>query len=316
VASNDIIKRFKSAQGSLQLFLREGKPAIELLTANPLAGFCLALNADIKQPAELSPLSAAHAYVTKPQREILAWLGFTPATEAVAKIGRKCVPESLSIARCRGLRQALRHEDVRQMLAHLPRINAGVMGLVSNRMLLPYLTPQLLLEVANNATEDTRSDYAQLLTDIYELEVELCHEAPTQKCSSKNEMRTLHQKLIEEIVRSGGRYYKQRIFPSPPLLGVTTNDLTIMPITKIGELQALGREQHNCVAAYARRISSGECYIYRVAMKNSVCTLCITQKDGGAWQISELESVCNKPAPEEVVHVVQQWLDAKARAVK
>ncbi len=261
MSAKNPIERFQSARGAIRLFVLEGKQAaVYLLTSNPLAGFCLANNTDIKCPPEPSPLAAARFYVTKPQREILGWLGFRPATEAVAKIGRKCVPESLTIERCRRLRQALRREDIRQLLAHLPRINTGVLALVAEGELLTYLAPQLRLQVAEGAIEDGPPEYIELLRDIHELRLELGHGEPTRKLSSVKEMRIVHQELVEEITRSGGRRYRERQFSAPPVSGITKVDLTITPITNVGGLQTLSRSQHNCVAAYVRSVSNKECY--------------------------------------------------------
>ena len=49
-------------------------------------------------------------------------------------------------------------------------------------------------------------------------------------------------------------------------------------------------------------------YIYRVTVKDSEYTLRIVKNQNDKWQVSELKGMCNKPAPSEVVHAVQQWL--------
>lgn len=311
MSAKGVIERFSSAHGCLNMLALEGRPAIELLAANPLVGFCLAVNEHIKKPPVVSPQAAARFYVTKPQREILAWLGFEPATESVAKIGRKCVPASLTIDRCREFRFALREEDARQLLAHVPRINAGVIALVGEPGFLAYLTSQLLQAVSEDLGEDTRPWCAELLRDIYELDLELGHGAPTRRFSSLNQMSERHQELIAEITRRGGKRYRGRSFPSPPVDGITTSNLTIKPIVKVGELDALGRDQRNCVASYARLVFAGSCYIYKVTAGGKVWTLCISKNHSGKWEPSQLKGLCNRDAPEEVMQAVQQWLCRK-----
>lgn len=308
LSAKGIIHEFASAHGCLELFVQEGRPAVELLTANPLVGFCLAVNEYIQQPAEIAPLSAARFYVTKPQREILAWLGFRPASEAVVKIGRKCVPKSLTIERCREFRLALREKQARKLLAHVPRINAGVMALVGEVGFLPYLTPALLLTVSQDSAEDTQPKCAELLRDIHHLDLELEHQGPRPEFSSISQMHQRHQELIAEIFRRGGRKHRERFFPPPPLDGIATNTLFITPVTTVGGLQALGRDQHNCVASYASRILAGQCYVYKVIADRDVWTLCISKNSSEKWEVSELKGLCNHAAPRNITQAVQQWL--------
>jgi hypothetical protein len=303
-----ILSRFRSCHGSIELFALEGREALNLLASNPLAGFCLAVNGEFTKQAKLWPLSAARTMMTKPQRDILAWLGFRPATEAVAKIGRKCVPESLSLDRCLRLRRTVSHDRHRHLLAHLSRVNAGVIALVSERDQQPLLTPRLLSEVAESPIEDTRAECSAFLADIRQMWREVRRDERLPALMSLNRVRALHDELIKEINRKGVRWFRGRIYPPPPLPGITTNDLIVTPITNVDDLQALGRAQHNCVASYARRVLSGNTYIYRVtAGGGHVCTLCLVKARNGFWRVAEFRGVCNRPAPPETISPLHRW---------
>ena len=159
-----VVAKFHSCEGAIELFSRGGQPACELLASNPLAGFCLALT-HIFKSATCAPLATANDLVQKPQREILAWCGFKPATEAIAKIGRKVAPESLTSERSLQLRRILVDGETREMLAHLKKINAGVIDLVSSIQLRKAITPQLLNAVADSDEELSDSETAPLLKD-------------------------------------------------------------------------------------------------------------------------------------------------------
>jgi hypothetical protein len=127
--------------------------------------------------------------------------------------------------------------------------------------------------------------------------------------SSVRRVRDLHDELIQEINRRGVRWVRGRIYPPPPLPGITTNDLIVTPITNVDELQKLGRAQHNCVASYARRVLAGNNYIYRVTTGNGhVCTLCLVKAANGLWRVAEFRGVCNRPAPAEAIRPLHRWL--------
>ena len=285
-----------------------GKEAVELLTANPLAGYCLAINEQIKQPAVLFPHSATQDLMAKPQRAIFAWLGFTPATEALAKVGRKCIPEALNIERCQRLLRTWRLAEVRELLAHVPRINAGVLALVSQREILPYLTPQLLLEVANNRAEELHPECVEWLIDLRDKQFELGQESRAPKCTSVAQIRVLRQRLGTEIIRCGGRIHRGLAFPAAPLPELNTKTLSITPITTIGGLRGLGEIQHNCVATYALSVTNGKRYVYKVTMNGKAYTLCLAIDPYCMWQVFELKGMSNCSAPSAVVQAVQQWL--------
>ena len=84
------------------------------------------------------------------QRDVLGWLRF-PEREGAARIVAKVIPEAVTEASMLALRAALADEHAARLLAHLPHVNAGVLGLVGDATLRPAVTPRLLAEVAASA---------------------------------------------------------------------------------------------------------------------------------------------------------------------
>lgn len=307
--SEKIIAQYVDCHGRIELFAQQGPEALELLASSPLLGFCLAVNDRFRKGARTWPMAAARQYMARPQREILDWLGFTPATEAVAKIARKCEPSSLTVGRCFRLQKAITDDHVREMLAHLPRINAGVIGLVSDRDLQPLLTPKFLGEVACDPTENRDDAVVGLVTDIRRMHRLVHRQEPLPALVSLRRAKMLHDKLIVELNHRRPRPLRCGEFPTPPVLGVARDDLIISPIATVDELRALGRAQHNCVASYASRVKRGKDFIYRVVAEDGeTYTLCLSKTRDGRWPVSEFKGLCNRPAPHSVLQEVNRWL--------
>lgn len=301
------IESFRQARGTLSLFVSEGKACSELLRSNPLAGFCLALNDQFLQPATIAPLATARELVDKPQREILGWLGFRPATEAVAKIGRKCVPCSLNVERCRRFRPALADLAMREMLAHVPRINAGVMALVSAAELRSYLTPSLLSEIAGRNDEDNTESTAETLLDVHEMRavVRLGEQPP--RFTSRQQIMDAHTTLIQELNRPGTLRVNPQAFPPPPFPAHRAGDIQIVPLTSPSALQLFERELRILISAYAEVIREGDAYIYRALIHGEQCAVTLIRGLDNYWRVSQLMGYNNRPV-NRADAVVHQWL--------
>jgi len=302
-----IVKRFKACDGAIKLFVFVGQPALELLASNPLAGFCLALNEYFHRPIMYYPLTAARAQMQKNQREILGWLGFRPATESMAKIGRKCVPEALNLERCLQLRRTLGAPETRERLAHLRRIHAGVIGLIASRELRTMVTPQLLHVVAENDDEITTPVTAGLLTDIIKMRATLRHNDQLRPFYSFQRIVEEHDALVFELNNSEISQLAEEIFPLPPIPGYSKPDEEILPIRTPGALKALGREQHNCVASYHKQILNHAGYIYRVKVGAEVSTLSLIKGHTGWCTIDQLKTSCNRLVSPSTKLVVKRW---------
>lgn len=310
MSSARIIRRFLACEGSIELFILEGQPAVELLCSNPLAGFCLALNHIFHKPVIHWPLAAARDLMQKPQREILAWLGFKPATESVAKIGRKCLPEAMSLERCLHLRRVLAEDEAREMLVHLRRVNAGVIELIASRQLRAAVAPQLLHAVADSDEEAARADTATLLKDALRMRSILHRKDSLRPFHSRLRIVEEHDALVFELNSRGVTRFAYREFPPPPVAGYCKPGEQIAAVRNPAALQALGREQHNCVGSYEKRILSGSVYIYCVSVAKEVSTLSLVKDRHGCWAIDELKTSCNQPVSQLTRFVVNRWFEA------
>ena len=311
---SSIVEKFIADEGVVESFSGTGQLALELLASNPLVGFCLAHNRIFHKPASLQPLIAARSQLQKPQREILSWLGFKPATEAVAKVGRKCVPESLTLERALQLRRILVDDETRGLLAHLHRINAGVIELVASRQLSSAITPQLLNAVASNDDEVTNADTAMLLRDILRMRSMVRYKKdPLRPFHSKHRIVKEHDRLSTELYERGMSSQTRLIFPHHPIGGWQRPGEQITPIHSSDALLALGREQHNCVASYQDAILGGKIYIYRVEVQGEVCTLSIVDKGNKTYEIGELKAAYNAQPSELTQFVVRRWLSSGER---
>jgi hypothetical protein len=284
----------------LSLIARCGPAARDLVVSNPALAYALASNWVFHKPAVRRPLRSARALLApgRKQREILGWLGF-PATEWARRLLRKIPVSSVGILRLLYLRDSLADAAVHKLLSHLPRINAGVIRIVTDPALRRHATPRLLEEVAHDPHEDRRPRAAFLLRDCLAM-----HRGPARfpALRSLARLREVHDSLAEELWGEA-RSLRNVAFPPPPLEG-TPN---IVPITDLWELEEEGRIQRNCVASYAHRIlASRKVYIYRVLAPER-CTLSVARR-GDRWVLSEIRSACNRPASPETIRVVQEWI--------
>jgi hypothetical protein len=255
----------------------------------------------------VSPVADAWRLVYQPQRAVFAWLGF-PGTEAMAKLGRKCVPESLTIDRCLRLRRSMRDENARSSLAHLPRINGGVIDLVTQRNGARTVTPQLLAEVAVNRDEDRGDTSAPVLEDAQRMARVLRRRRELEAIRTRQQLREAHDEMVREMNERKRQSRQGRPFPEPPIPGVESKTISIVPITTCEQLAELGREQHNCVASYAEAIRAGRVYIYRVACGTEVCTLSVQRNGPDRWTAQEMRAVCNQNASLKAWRFVYDWI--------
>jgi hypothetical protein len=299
-------EKFQSRQWALLQLFHAREQTLELAALNPALCFALGNHpafspehgpCDREDPAKVSE---------RRQREIAGWLGFPP-TDGAVRILAKLAPESASVELLRPLRSVIEDPEVAKALAHLPKLNAGVVAIVLERRLLAASTPKLLAEVAEVPTEKYRADTASLLGDTLTMFRSVHPSRGTPKLQSLARLRELHDEVSVEFLRRENPRLRSTKFPRPPLRG--TPD--IVPLTTMPELVEEGRVQSNCVATYAERVQRGGIYIYRV-LKPQRATLSIVEAPGGDWEIGELKSHSNNAVSEPTRRAVETWLDEHA----
>jgi hypothetical protein len=302
-----LLAPYQSRQWHLLSFLaRGGTGAAELVAMNPALAFALASNWVFHKPDVQQPLRAARALVKKRQRDALAWLGF-PGTEAARKVLAKIIPESVSISCLLYLRDAMADNTMFKAMSHLPRLNTGVLRMVTDPQLFPFTTPALLEEIALYRKENLRSESAYLLSDSKRMYEQLY---PNATCfpviRRRKALQGFHDMLVDEMAHAD--IDTRVVFPPPPIEGTDT----IIPITNAEDLVTEGRMQHHCIASYINQVAwHKKLYVYRV-LKPERATLAVVRKHD-AWHIHDLKLACNAKPSGETYHVVMRWLERQCR---
>jgi hypothetical protein len=304
----------------------------DIARSNPCLAFMLTLPAYFTGTPRHAWWARAHdahldvecvrGLVRRRQRTTLTNLGF-PAEGSVGVV-RKVVPAALTLQRCRALRAALHRRGVRERLVHLPRVNAGVLALVSEE-LEAHTTAGFLEAVALDAGQDREATTAALVRDAVSLARQVGRDLRGLVFRSGEHVCAVHDELVQEWQaqhlerRPHARRQAdprpgtdtpsvERPFPSPPIPGTDA----IIPITTPALLREEAQRMKNCCATYAARIRRRKCYVYRV-LEPERATLSITRTND-EWAIEELRRATNKDANAETWTAIRAWLATAPRA--
>ena len=296
-----VAERFPARQWGVLRMVQEREAAADLLEQNPALGFCTANLAKFrtlfgnlgKQAAELS---------RRPQREVLAWLGF-PDTQAWVNIVRKLLPETVTVERALALRAVSAVPEVTQRLAHVPAINTGLLELANQPNLLAQVSPALLNEIATAEEERLQASAVRLLEDMVRELQHMGRRPGLAVIKTLGQLRQRSHEVAEEfqqhvdVMRSAGSFLE------PPVPGTAD----IVPLTDAGQLLEEGRAQRNCVGGYGPRVVTGKVFVYRV-LKPERATLSLRLAADGGWEIEQLLRACNQPVSPATWQSVQRWL--------
>lgn len=295
------VEKFQSRQWGIHRLARESEGVIEFVRLNPALAFGLG---NIKPFREkFTTTEGAVALSRRRQRDVAEVLGF-PSTEGAAKILAKIYPESVSVDILLLLRDALRRDEALKALSHMRKLNAGVLTLIATPHLLQASTPALLAEVAESATEKYQARASEMLSDMLEMLAAIDPTAGRPKIQSLARLRAMHTEVSTKFLTLRPSGCVGTRLPSPPLRG--TRDIT--PILTVPALVEEGRDQNNCVAAYAERVRRRTTFIYRV-LRPERATLSIVKGEDGDWRIAELECRGNTRVSAITRIAVEVWLD-------
>ena len=331
-----IVEPFGSHQWALMVLVQAEPWAKELALGNPVLAYALANSDKFRGSPPEAAAVQARWYCHKKQRELLEWLGF-PGTEPVARLIRKILPESASPAFLYRLNHALKADKrVLEYLSRLKVINAAVLELVT---ILPYLdliTPNLLMEVAN---EPAGVLFADMIHGGLAILQQITPHPNIKPFASVKQVRGFREAVAtkyraylhrQELLREEARLHadrerqRQRMvemadrrmryelrrkniwndFPPPPIPG--TKD--IIPLTSYEQLYAEGNDQVHCVASYHRRVLLGSTYVYRILAPERA-TLAIVRGTDDRWYRSELNGKGNSKVNSATEKMVDMWLE-------
>ena len=294
-------ERFSSRQWAVLRMVQEREEALDIVEQNSALGFCVANLGKFRtlfgnlgrQAGELS---------RRPQREILAWLGF-PDSQAWVNVFGKILPETITVERALALRKVSKDTELIKRLAHVTSINTGLLAIAVRPRLLADLSPALLNEVAASEAERLQASALRLLEDILEA-WRYMDQRP--RLGGIKTLAALHQRSLEaneDVQRYVEMQQKRFLFPAPPFPGTAD----IIPLTDGKELLEEGRQQRNCVGGYGERVARGEVFIYRILAPERA-TLAIEPSAGGGYEIQQLKRACNQPVAQATLQSVQRWL--------
>lgn len=276
---------------------RCGPVADDLLVANPCLAYMLARVSGFSAGPESQP----PAWATRPyssQKSILGRLGF-PATDQMRRAAYKVLHSAMSVPRLVLLRQTLKREPtVLERLSHLRRINANV--LVATYAGGTQVTAHLLSQLSATSHDDPAAPLGTAIADTIRGWRVLRPRAVLPVFDQVASVRQLHEQIIQELRDYKGSGVTE--FPPPPIRGTDT----ILPLSCVRDLVAEGREQHNCVASYARQARSRQVALYKVLAPQRA-TLSLSRR-GLVWAISELKGTCNRPVSGNTWEAVRAWL--------
>jgi hypothetical protein len=191
-----------------------GDPALELAhTRGRALGFMIANAWVFAEHRVQWEMRRCRSLLRRKRWEAAGALQFPP-TKPVVKVLSRVVSAALSIPAMLYLRGALSDPAILKRLGHVPRINRGCIGVVSDARLLPHCSQSLLVEVgAGPYFEGSILSLRRTFHDTLDLLADRGGRLPTFR--SLAQLYTLHDELGLEARR---RKPRQRVvFPPEPL---------------------------------------------------------------------------------------------------
>lgn len=297
------IAPFPERQFSLLSLAARCPGGLDLLHSTPALALLLA-NSWVFRPAVAWPLRSVRTLLRKRQREQLRWLGWPAPGEQTLRILRKVPAACCTVINLLYLRDALCDTANLKTLSHLPRVNRGVVGIVSSPAIAPLATMNLLNEVGGSRREDSGPRTAYNMRHLLALGRALGQNLRGCRLHSRAQLRQRIMDLEEKLaVEEEFRRIANLRFPQPPIPG---ND-HFQPIRSPLELSREGRAQHHCIASYGPEIAEGEAYAYRVLLPWQRATLLIGRKND-TWQLLDCRAKCNDTITESTHSSVRAWL--------
>lgn len=299
------LARFRSHQWNLIILLSMKRRFYDLLKSNPVLAYYLANTPEVMRRIYRKELMMEDL-AGMPQAGLAEILGIAP-TKSMIRTLRKIAPVSASPGQVAQLQRCSRSEQRMKMLAHLQKINAGVLALAS--MPEPYIehvTPQLLESVSRSGKDLCYSSIDTVLMNFVLTHRELDPDRRVPRFEHRDQLQ--HQLHVIETRYADIRNRKlmdKTPFEFPPPIPQTD---TIVALTSPYEVTEEGRKQHHCVACHGESVKKGDTYIYRV-LEPERATLEIRRGEDGVWRIGQIQLACNKQPKRETKMAVLEWLN-------
>ena len=296
---------FQSFQWNPLVFLHFNRDFYDLLKSSPALAYYLANDRDVS----LRIYRERHSFLPKligtKQVDLLDYVGLG-CTKQMVGIVKKIRAESADMDNIRELQKVRGIPEALKALSHLESINMGVLALVAEGdRIMRYLTPTFLSDVSQERPSHYSTAIYGLFGECQRMHRLLNPQRPFPRMASLAKFREYYDELAALLANphGGGLPSSWEELPPPPI----QDSEDIQAIQTHRGLWDEGRQQHNCVATYVKRVTSGYIYVYRV-LKPQRATLAIA-RNRDRWHIDELKGTCNRPVDQETHQAVAAWLD-------
>ncbi len=296
---------FQSCQWNPLVFLHFNRDFYDLLKSSPALAYYLANDRDVSLRIYRERQSFLPKLIETKQVDLLDYVGLG-CTKQMVGIVKKIRPESADMDNVRELQKVRRIPEALKALSHLESINMGVLALVAEGdRIMRYLTPTFLSNVSQERPSHYSTAIYGLFSECQRMHRLLNPQRPFPRMASLAKFREYYDELAALLTNphGGGLPSSWEELPPPPI----QDSEDIQAIQTHRGLWDEGRQQHNCVATYVKRVTSGYIYVYRV-LKPQRATLAIA-RNRDRWHIDELKGTCNQPVDQKTLQAVTAWLD-------
>ncbi len=190
------IARFPSHHWPLLEFAHNHAPFRDLLHTNPVLAYAMACNDELHKTTPAIAARRATLFATRRQREVAGLLDF-PATEATVKLLRRIEPEAVNPSILRLLMRSLPlAAPLATRVAHLPRLNAGILAFLIHPTLRSHAAPELLAELASAPEEHAAAPTADQLFDIARMRADIPQPPALPACTSRRQIHRAHHHVL------------------------------------------------------------------------------------------------------------------------
>ncbi len=296
---------FQSCQWNPLVFLHFNRDFYDLLKSSPALAYYLANDRDVSLRIYRERQSFLTKLIGTKQVDLLDHVGLG-CTKQMVGIVKKIRAESADMDNIRELQKVRGIPEALKALSHLESINMGVLALVAEGdRIMRHLTPTFLSDVSQERSSHYSTAIYGLFSECQRMHRLLNPQRPFPRMASLAKFREYYDELAALLANphGGGLPSLWEELPAPPI----QDSQDIQAIQTHRGLWDEGRQQHNCVATYVKRVTSGYIYVYRV-LKPQRATLAIA-RNRGRWHIDELKGTCNQPVGQETLQAVTAWLD-------
>jgi len=253
------------------------------------------------------------ALLSARRRRIAARFGF-PGTELAVRLLSKIPAEWVSPELLRTLRDFLAERGPGcDALAHLPRINLAVLGVLGHQELSSPVSFECLRQISQVGPEAPHLDLAARIEALLEAARREGHRpSRIHRLSDLDRLnrRPAPQRPQPAAARPRRREAFPKSFPPPPVPEASS----ILAIRTPEDLRAEGRQMGHCAARYARLVAKGALFFYRM-LEPERATICLC-KHGEGWRLDEVRGPNNRRVHASTLSLIADWLSRRPMRVE